>query len=381
MNQLYQYAHEMPWKMNDGPHGSLDVVRGCNCICDACYNDGTKKIKPFDEIVSDFETLYSYRKVSAISLVGGEPLLHPDIEKIILFLKKKNMAVEILTNGILLDENMARKLAKAGADTVYLHIDVNQKRPDIIDSSSKQEVDNLRTQKAKLLQKHGIEVAMSITLDNTELGESLSEYFEYFKKASNINYFLLTLFKDRPAPTPFTGFISEEAFGSAHPKKADEPDMEEVVTIFKDRFNIYPYWYVSARHNKQKPRWVSYLYVASYDKKGNLKSTLDMFYSDFEGKYIEKYRKKQGKYPYAKKQSYFFNFLFILLNGLFRRSLLKSLKFLISTFGCSIILKRIFVQEPASINEDGKLEHCISCPDATVKNGKLIPTCVSDYFE
>ena len=73
--------------------------------------------------------------------------------------------------------------------------------------------------------------------------------------------------------------------------------------------------------------------------------------------------------------------MFILLNGLCGGNLISNLSFLVKSMGKRKMLKRLFVQEPSFIDENGVLEHCESCPDATVKNGKVVPVCVCDCFE
>ena len=41
----------------------------------------------------------------------------------------------------------------------------------------------------------------------------------------------------------------------------------------------------------------------------------------------------------------------------------------------------IAIQTPPEFNEDmGRLEFCFRCPDATVRNGKLIPVCMADHL-
>ena len=370
----------MPWTINDAPHGLFDILRGCNCKCDACYNNAEFKMKTFEEVKADFEVMSSVRKISSAAIIGGEPLMHPELFKIIDFFKQKNLTVEILTNGVLLDEQMAEKLSEAGVDLVFLHIDTGQKRPDIKQNALKKEIDNLRTQKAKLLFDRGIETAMSITLGKNELDKDLAEYIDYFKKSPYINYFLLTLYKDLSNYGHFEGNLVQGATGNYTEENEDAPKMEEITIHFKEKENMFPYWYMTGKYNKDYPRWVSYLYAAAYDKKGELKCYQSMKYSKMEEKYLEKYKRKNGRYPFFKKQTGLMNFLFILFNAVLGGYFIHNILFLIKSFGKRRILKRIFVQEPAYINKDGKLEHCESCPDATVKNGKVVPVCVCDCF-
>lgn len=61
--------------------------------------------------------------VSALSLTGGEPLLHPDIIDIVAHARNRGLIVHLNTNGMLVDEAMAERLVNAGLDSVNLSLD------------------------------------------------------------------------------------------------------------------------------------------------------------------------------------------------------------------------------------------------------------------
>jgi len=37
-------------------------------------------------------------------------------------------------------------------------------------------------------------------------------------------------------------------------------------------------------------------------------------------------------------------------------------------------------QQPAAVSPDGRLVYCRECPDATVRNGVLVPVCLADHI-
>lgn len=156
MKNLLKNAYNLPWKYNDAPHAILDIIRGCNIKCTACYNNAECKIKSYEEVVEDYKKIVAIRKPSSIALIGGEPLLNPDLIKIIQFLKQEGLSVELFSNGLLLNENKVRELAQAGVDLVFLHIDVGQKRKDLPVNYTIADINNLRTQKSKMLYDHNI---------------------------------------------------------------------------------------------------------------------------------------------------------------------------------------------------------------------------------
>lgn len=108
----------------------------CNFKCNYCIQALSKKEmqeKNFKKDIMSFETykkaiddICEYEdKLKALIFAGhGEPLMHPDIDKMVLYAKEKNVAdrVEITTNGSLLTKEMSDKLIKAGVDRLKISI-------------------------------------------------------------------------------------------------------------------------------------------------------------------------------------------------------------------------------------------------------------------
>ena len=380
MKTLLKNAYNLPWKYNDAPHAILDIIRGCNVKCDACYNSAECKIKTFDEVIEDYRKIIAVRKISSIALIGGEPLLNPDLIKIVKFLKQEGLSVELFSNGLLLDEDKVKELAIAGVDLVFLHIDIGQKRKDLPQDYTIADVDNLRTQKAKMLYDYGIEVAMSITIKKDDFGENLDNYLNYFKKSKFINYFLITLYRDIASYGNLNGILNQEVKGEEKKSiNTDEPSMQEIMK-YLNKQNLEPYTYLTGHYNKDLPRWVCYQYAASY-KYVTLIYTQNIRNSRFERFYLKKMKEKNGVYPFFTKQDCIINSIYMILNAICGGYFLGNLSFLFKSWDKWKKIKRILVQEPASVNADGNLEFCESCPDITVRNGKIVPVCVCDNFD
>ncbi len=380
MKKLLKNAYNLPWKYNDAPHAILDIIRGCNIKCDACYNSSEWKIKFYEEVVEDYKKITAIRKISSIALIGGEPLLNPDLIKIIKFLKQQGLSVELFSNGLLLDENKVYELAQAGVDLVFLHIDIGQKRKDLPENYTVNDIDYLRTKKAKMLYNYGIEVAMSITIKKEDFGENLDNYLNYFKETKFINYFLITLYRDITNYGKLKGILSKEVKG--HEVKSEniqEPSMQEIMEYFDNR-NLEPYTYLTGHYNKDIPRWICYNYAASY-KYDTLKYTQNLKNSKFERFYLKHIKEKTGVYPFFTKQDCIVNSVFMLLNAFCGGYFWGNIKYLLKSWNKWKKIKRILIQEPASVNGDGNLEFCESCPDITVRNGKVVPVCVCDNFD
>jgi cyclic pyranopterin phosphate synthase len=108
----------------------LSVTDKCNLSCFYCRSDpGKCGIEPVEGALKVKDYLKIGRiaaelGIQRIRLTGGEPLLHPDILKIVNGLANLEGVkdLSLTTNGILLEE-MAPRLAKAGLNRVNISLD------------------------------------------------------------------------------------------------------------------------------------------------------------------------------------------------------------------------------------------------------------------
>ena len=91
----------------------------CNCRCEMCsiWKNKNKKIIRYEEAK---KALIKLRKnnFGYLQITGGEPLLNPDVFKIISFAKKIGFTIFLVTNGTLIDENVAKKISESKVDNV-----------------------------------------------------------------------------------------------------------------------------------------------------------------------------------------------------------------------------------------------------------------------
>jgi len=93
---------------------SIELTNNCNSACIHCYFKPSKsKIINIDseKLISKL-TFLKDRGLYQIELTGGEPLTHPDFFKILFFSLENFQFVSIMTNGILINENLIKKLNK-----------------------------------------------------------------------------------------------------------------------------------------------------------------------------------------------------------------------------------------------------------------------------
>jgi MoaA/NifB/PqqE/SkfB family radical SAM enzyme len=123
-------------------------IRRCNLSCDYCneYDDFSKPV-PISEMFRRIDRLAELG-VSIITQSGGEPLLHPELDRIIARVRHHGRLAGMITNGYLLTADRIRQLNRAGLD--HLQISIDNVLPDEISKKSLKVLD----QKLVLLAQH-----------------------------------------------------------------------------------------------------------------------------------------------------------------------------------------------------------------------------------
>ncbi len=109
-------------------------MRRCNLSCTYCneYDDVSKPV-PTETMSRRIDKLADLG-TSAIILSGGEPLLHPEIEKIIERIRRRDMLAAIISNCYLLTREKIRRLNTAGLE--YMQVSIDNVNPDEISKKS-----------------------------------------------------------------------------------------------------------------------------------------------------------------------------------------------------------------------------------------------------
>lgn len=105
----------------------IEPTNRCNLTCRTCIrNTWDEPLGKMSE-AAFIRILDSLRALSPLPTVFfgglGEPLFHPKMIEMVRQVKSLGGRVELITNGILLDENRARQLISAGLDMLWVSID------------------------------------------------------------------------------------------------------------------------------------------------------------------------------------------------------------------------------------------------------------------
>lgn len=174
-----------------------------------------------------------------------------------------------------------------------------------------------------------------------------------------------------------TGMLSGSE--NIQPAGQRETQPKELCQWLERRFGITPFAFLGSNRADDEPRWMSYL-TATVHRQNELIQQHSLRPTWVEKTVLEASRKLTGRYPFYQKQNFWQTALHLLLNGLAGGSIFKRLKFLGCAMqpGVRLAAKRLLFQWPAAVDKSGRLIHCQCCPDAVLKDGHLVPLCISD---
>jgi MoaA/NifB/PqqE/SkfB family radical SAM enzyme len=109
-------------------------TRRCNLDCAYCNEyDKVSSPVPLNMMLCRIDRLADLG-TTIITLSGGEPMLHPDLDAIIQRIRQRGAVATLITNGLLLTRDRIKGLNRAGLD--YLQISIDNVLPDEISKKS-----------------------------------------------------------------------------------------------------------------------------------------------------------------------------------------------------------------------------------------------------
>lgn len=119
-------SHLLHYSKDKKPVVVWTSTRTCNLHCAHCYTDSKNQVYP-DELTTE-QALRMVDDLAAFGspvllISGGEPLRRPDLFEVAERARNQGMRVVISTNGTLLTDDAARRLADVGASYVGISID------------------------------------------------------------------------------------------------------------------------------------------------------------------------------------------------------------------------------------------------------------------
>jgi MoaA/NifB/PqqE/SkfB family radical SAM enzyme len=109
-------------------------IRRCNLSCTYCneYDDFSKPVAV--ETMTERLDQLADLGTTIVTFSGGEPLLHPDLDRLIAQVRSRGMLAGMITNGYLLTPQRVNQLNDAGLD--HMQISIDNVMPDDVSKKS-----------------------------------------------------------------------------------------------------------------------------------------------------------------------------------------------------------------------------------------------------
>jgi MoaA/NifB/PqqE/SkfB family radical SAM enzyme len=144
-------VRKVAWALASTDHPLLAhiiPIRRCNLACEYCneYDDFSKPV-PTEVMFQRVDKLGALG-TSVVTISGGEPLLHPELDQIIGRIRRHGIVAGMITNGYLLMPDRIQKLNDAGLE--WLQISIDNVSPDEVSKKSLKVLDK----KLQMLAEH-----------------------------------------------------------------------------------------------------------------------------------------------------------------------------------------------------------------------------------
>jgi len=102
------------------------ITYRCNAACLFCYaNCPRKEVEELrtDEAKIILKKIKEEAKVPSVSFTGGEPTLREDLLQLITYARENGLRVNLISNGLIIDEAYARELKRAGLNSAQISLE------------------------------------------------------------------------------------------------------------------------------------------------------------------------------------------------------------------------------------------------------------------
>jgi len=354
-----------PWKPEAGfvPHLTIETNMTCNFRCKNCYNYNRNYVKTLDQIKKEVDLGLKLRKADTITLIGGEPSLHPDLPEIVKYISQKGIIAQMLTNGFkFLSDNediQLKQLKINGLVRILLHIDDGQKEYEDPIGSIHEFL--RKTKKLNILTTVSWTIYRNQSIRIPDLLRDFSVY-------PNFDGLLCVLEKSVDLAIK-PGYSNKEW-----------PLLLNEYENLKRSLNLQPSIFLPSSIDDESVTWLVYMYYINNEtqKTFSLSPSLTRAYQKF---YLGiKKRELFGIPP----MRHFFG-LTLIITGIIEcflrprriselRELLKN-----SKHAGLVRYQYLAIQDGPEYNsKKNRVSICYHCPDATVRNGHICPVCLAD---
>ncbi len=360
----------MPWSGAGVPHAIVEVNQHCNLDCDGCYKDKFPHSKPLPLLREEIDLALARRRLTVLTLAGGEPTLHPQLTEVIAHAARRGLRTILLSNGTLLSPERLRAWRAAGLGRVSIHVDSRQRgRPDAPPASTERALNPLRRALADRCAEAGLDATLAVTVYADTLAQLPDVVAEGLAS---------------PAVTALlvTGY-------SALADRRRGGDARETVTndalagVMREAFGARPVWYVPSRHDPRARRWLFWEAAVTVEPGGAARTLWWDPRDRFPLWALPRLdRLVRGRYHFDPPMTPATRARVLALHAalsLRPGTIARTASFLAAARRNGNLKTCAFVfQESPRERPDGTIDFCLDCPDATVRDGELVPICMAD---
>ena len=165
-----------------GPVVVWNSTKTCNLECIHCYASAKKAKFPGEMTTEEARAMIddlSEMKVPALLMSGGEPLVRPDILDLAEYATSKGIRITFSTNGILITDRIASRMAEIGVTYAGISIDGAEPRHDHMRGKAGAFQETLKG--IRNCRKHGIRVGLRFTATADNIGD-IDEIFRIVER-------------------------------------------------------------------------------------------------------------------------------------------------------------------------------------------------------
>lgn len=376
----HRKLYRMPWSLADNAIAWLEPTSKCNITCDGCYRVNRDQHKSLEQVSSELDVFAANRTFDAVSIAGGEPLIHPDIVDIVRMIADRGWKPVINTNGVELTGNLLRDLKQAGLVGLTIHVDSRQSRPGW-EGRTELELNELRLHFARLMAEvGGVTCAFNATIDRDNL-DHVPDLIRWGQQHIDlVHVMVFILFREITSDDRFEHWVGGSkvdlaplAYVSQGQDRRSDLTALDVVAKVRERYpDFEPCAYLNGTERPGSFKWLVTSRLGTrrriYGHIGPKSFELgQIFHHLATGRYFAYSRPaflRRGKISLG---------LWPVDRGVrraFRRFLLDP-----RAWFRRLYLQSITIIQPIDILPDGRQNMCDGCPDITVHDGELVWSC------
>ncbi len=379
--------YRMPWTLPDNAINWLEPTSMCNLYCDGCYRKNeSNSHKSLELIRKELDTFNSLRRTDGVSIAGGDPLTHPEIERIVEMVASDGLKPILNTNGLALTKEKLRALKRAGVYGFTFHIDSGQNRPHM-KGKTEVELNELRLHYAEMLAEEGnISCAMNSTVYEHTLKDVPDIVAWGQEHIDIVNIMVFIAYRAAPVHAGYEYFVQGRKVDMGPVTYAIDKERKisimstDIVEAIRNRYpDFMPSAYLNSTERPDHFKWLFTMRIG----------TKDRIYGYAGPKFMELgqtlHHLVHNRYLAYATPNTLRKAKSMLLLSPFDKGLARTASAFLHhvTRNPAVAFKRLHMQtvlaiQPADFMENGALGMCDGCPDITVYDNKLVWSCRMD---